>query len=176
MMGGRMSGGATGNSMMMGFGGSSGCGRYGIQAFGISLSMSDPTGNFGFPVVDLAPAAASSPEAAVRFLVGQLVHSGRLQPMHADRVVCQVLQRESRFSTAVGGGFALPHTKSDVVSEVLGIVGRSTVALTWPGALDAQPVRMVWLLVTPESAPDASRRALQAVAREVSKLKGRTHE
>jgi mannitol/fructose-specific phosphotransferase system IIA component (Ntr-type) len=148
--------------------------------------MSDPTGNFGtfsippttwygFPVVDLPP-ATSSHEAAVRFLVGQLVQSGRLQPMHADRVVCQVLHRESRFSTAVGGGFALPHSKSDVVSEVLGIVGRSTVALTWPGAVDAQPVRVVWLLVTPESAPHEYLRALQAVAREVSKLKTRAHE
>jgi mannitol/fructose-specific phosphotransferase system IIA component (Ntr-type) len=134
--------------------------------------MSDPTGNFGFPVVDLPPAATCSHEDAVRFLVGQLVQSGRLQPMHAYRVICQVLHREWLASTGVGGGFAVPHSKSDVVSDVLGIVGRSTVAMTWPGAVDAQPVRVVCLLVTPASAPHASLRALQAVAREVSKLKG----
>ena len=136
------------------------------------MIVSDPTSNFGFPVVDLPPAATSSHEAAVRFLVGQLVQSGRLQPMHADRVVCEVLHREWLGSTGVGGGFALPHSKSDVVSDVVGIVGRSTVAMTWPGAVDAQPVRVVCLLVTPESGRHASMRALQAVAREVSKLKG----
>ena len=127
--------------------------------------MSDAAGSFGFPVVDLPPSAVSSPEAAVTFLVGQLVQSGRLQPENADRVVCQVLQRESQGSTGVGRGFALPHSKSDVVGEVLGVVGRSAVPVTWPGAVDAEPVRVVCLLVTPASEPRASMRALEAVAR-----------
>lgn len=136
--------------------------------------MFDPTGAFGFAVVDLPATASSSREAAVRFLVECLVQSGRLQPMHADRVVRRVLHREAIASTGVGSGFAVPHSKSDAVSEVLGIVGRSTVALTWPGAADAQPVRVVCLLITPESAPGKSLQALQAVALEVSKLK-RSH-
>jgi PTS system fructose-specific IIA component/PTS system nitrogen regulatory IIA component len=129
--------------------------------------VSDEAGSLGFPVVDLPPSAVSSPEAAVRFLVGQLVQSGRLQPEKADRVVCQVLHRESLSSTGLGRGFALPHSKSEVVAEVLGIVGRSTAPVVWPGAMDTEPVRVVCLLVTPAFEPEASLRALQAVVRQL---------
>jgi nitrogen PTS system EIIA component len=101
----------------------------------------------------------------VRFLVGQLVHSGRLQAKDADRVVCQVLHRELLGSTGVGRGFALPHSKSDVVGELLGVAGRSAVPVHWPGAIDAAPVRVVYLLVTPAAEPHASLRALEVVAR-----------
>ena len=103
----------------------------------------------------------------MQFLVGRLVQSGRLPPGNADRVVCQVLRRESLGSTGVGRGFALPHSESDVVGEVLGVVGRSAVPVTWPGAVDAEPVRTVCLLVTPAFDPGASMRALEAVVRQI---------
>jgi nitrogen PTS system EIIA component len=129
--------------------------------------VSDAAGRFGYPVVDLPPSVASSREATVRFLVERLVDSGRLQPENADRVVCQVLHRESLGSTGIGRGFALPHSKSDLVREVLGIVGRSVEPVTWPGAVDEEPVRVVCLLVTPALEPHASMRALEAVVRQI---------
>jgi hypothetical protein len=42
--------------------------------------VSDDAERFGYPVVELPPMAASSPEAAVKFLVGELVRAGRLRP------------------------------------------------------------------------------------------------
>jgi mannitol/fructose-specific phosphotransferase system IIA component (Ntr-type) len=130
--------------------------------------VSDVAGRFGYPVVDLPSAAASSPKAAVTFLVGQLAQSGRLQQEDADRVVCQVLNRESLGSTAIGRGVALPHSKSDAVDQVLGVVGRSAVPVPWPGAWDDEPVRVVCLLVTPAAEPGASMQALTAAARQVA--------
>jgi mannitol/fructose-specific phosphotransferase system IIA component (Ntr-type) len=129
--------------------------------------MSDSASSFSYPVVDLPPSVVSSPEAVVRFLVGQLVQSGRLRPENADRVVCQVLHRESVGSTAIGGGFALPHSKSDFVSEVLGVVGRSAVPVQWPGATDDKPVHVICLLVTPAFEPAAALRALENVSRQM---------
>jgi mannitol/fructose-specific phosphotransferase system IIA component (Ntr-type) len=129
--------------------------------------VSDLADRIGFPVVDLPPSVASSPETTVRFLIGQLVHSGRLRPEDADQVVCQVLHRESLGSTAIGRGFALPHSKSDVVGEVVGIVGQSAVPVTWPGAVDVEHVRVVCLLITPAFEPEASIRALEAVSRQM---------
>jgi nitrogen PTS system EIIA component len=129
--------------------------------------MFDAPNSFGYPVVDLPPSVVSSPEAVVKFLVGQLVQAKRLRPEDADRVVCQVLHRESLGSTGLGRGLALPHSKSDVVGEVLGIFGRSAVPVTWPGALDSQPVYVVGLLVTPASEPGTSLRALTAVVRQI---------
>jgi hypothetical protein len=38
---------------------------------------------------------------------------------------------------------ALPHSKSDVISDVLGLVGHSAEGIPWPGALDGEPVRFI---------------------------------
>lgn len=119
------------------------------------------------PNADIPLSAAVSPEAAVKFLVGQLVLSGRLQAEKADRVVCQLLNRESLGSTAIGNGFSLPHSKSDVVGEVLGIVGHSALPIPWPGSLDDKPVQLIFLLITPASDPRASLRALEAVVQDI---------
>ena len=79
--------------------------------------MTDAADRFGFPVVDLPPAAAASPDAAIKFLVDHLVQTGRLPAEQAARVTSQVLRRESLGSTGIGRGIAIPHAKSDVVSE-----------------------------------------------------------
>jgi PTS system fructose-specific IIA component/PTS system nitrogen regulatory IIA component len=129
--------------------------------------VADSPSSFGFPLVELPSSVASSLEATVRFLVGQLVQSKRLAPENADRVVCQVLHRESLGSTGIGRGFALPHSKSDVVGEVLGIVGRSARPITWPGAFDGEPIRVVCLLVTPASEPGVALRALVSMSRQI---------
>ncbi len=47
--------------------------------------MSAPTEEIGFPIVNLPASAASSPDAAIQFLVEHLVESGRLEPEHAAR-------------------------------------------------------------------------------------------
>ena len=127
--------------------------------------MSHPADDLGFPVVDLPTSAVSSPEAAVRFLVGQLVQSGRLAPERAETVTRQVLRRESHGSTGIGRGIAVPHARSDAVAEVLGVVGRAEPPVAWPGAADAAPVRVVCLLVTPASDPRECLRALEAAVR-----------
>jgi mannitol/fructose-specific phosphotransferase system IIA component (Ntr-type) len=127
--------------------------------------VSDSAGMFGFPVFELPASDTLSPDATIRFLVGELVKSGRIEPMHADRVVCQVLKRESQGSTAIGRGFALPHSKSDAVSEVQGVVGQAVVPVSWPGAVGVEAVRVVCLLVTPAQDSGKCLRALEAVSR-----------
>jgi mannitol/fructose-specific phosphotransferase system IIA component (Ntr-type) len=127
--------------------------------------MQVPWDDLGFPVIELPPSATGSPDAAVRFLAGQLVQARRLRHEHAARVVCQVLQREALGSTGLGWGVAVPHAKSDLVEEVLGVVGRSPAGVAWPGALDEVPVRVVVLLLTPASKPGDSLRALEALRR-----------
>ena len=74
--------------------------------------MSAPTEEIGFPIVNLPASAASSPDAAIQFLVEHLVESGRLEPEHAARVRSQLLHREALGSTGVGRGIAIPHSKS----------------------------------------------------------------
>jgi mannitol/fructose-specific phosphotransferase system IIA component (Ntr-type) len=131
---------------------------------GEDSAMADVAGIFGYPVVDLPPSAASTPDTAVHFLVAQLVQSGRLSPEHGGRVSCQVLHRESLGSTRIGE-VAFPHSKSDTVGKVLGMVGRSAAPIPWPGMSGPDSVRVVCLLVTPMSDPAVSLQVLQVAVK-----------
>jgi mannitol/fructose-specific phosphotransferase system IIA component (Ntr-type) len=126
---------------------------------------SDAAERFGYPLVELPPAALESPEAAVRFLVEHLVRLGRIDAKHAADVCSHVLHRESLGSTAIGGGFALPHSKSEFVSQVCGIIGHTAAPMQWSGSMDSKPVHTICLLVTPAAEPGAGLRALQDLCR-----------
>lgn len=117
----------------------------------------------GFPIVDL-PSAADGPDAAVRLLVAELVRTGRLQDEAADDVIRRVWQRERLGSTAIGRGVAIPHARSRLVTEVVGVIGRCPQPIDWPGALDGAPLRAVCLVVVPDG-PGLSIRELERVVR-----------
>jgi PTS system fructose-specific IIA component/PTS system nitrogen regulatory IIA component len=127
--------------------------------------VSDSAERFGYPVVDLPASATACAEDAVRFLVQELVRSGRLQVEDAERVCCQVLRRESQGSTSLGRGVALPHSKSDAVGQVSGVVGRAAGPIPWPRGPDTESVWLVCLLLTPASSPGEALRALVDVSR-----------
>src|SRR5438045_3333979 len=93
-------------------------------------------GEFRFPTVVIPPTAAVSPEAAIRFLVEYLVELRQIEPEHALRVQQLVLSRESLGSTGIGRGAAIPHSISNVVERVVGLVGHYLPGLQWPNAID----------------------------------------
>ncbi len=128
------------------------------------MIASDSPEGVGFPVVKLPTSAQASVETAVKFLVDELARSGRLPAEHAARVRRQVLHRESLGSTRISRGVALPHSKSDVVGEVLGIVGKADVPTPRPDTKKAEPLRLVCLLVTPIAEPGAALRALERLS------------
>jgi PTS system fructose-specific IIA component/PTS system nitrogen regulatory IIA component len=128
-------------------------------------AVSDNASRFGYPVVEMPEWASSSPEAAVKFLVEQMVQLGQLPADKADDVVRSVVKREAMGTTAIGRGVAMPHSKSDTVSDVRGVVGRAAVAVKWPGAMDEEPVKVVCLMITPLANPRATLQALEAAVR-----------
>ena len=129
--------------------------------------MPHPWERLGFPTIVLPPSALSSPEAAIRFLVGDLARAGHFRVEQTERVACQILHRESFGATAIGRGVAIPHSKSDVVEDVIGIVGCSAQGVIWPGAIDDDPVCVVCLLITPASKPGDCLRALELISRQL---------
>lgn len=116
-----------------------------------------------FPIVELPPLASS--QAVVEFLVQRLVNLGKVPSAQASRVVCQVMHRESLGSTAIGKGVALPHSKSDAITDTVGIIGRSADGVSWQGALDTEPVRVVCLFVYSTDHPKEALRKLEAIVR-----------
>lgn len=81
-----------------------------------------------------------------------------------DDVLRAVRDREKVLSTGIGHGVALPHGKSDACTE-LSIAAGVTRAPVDFDALDQQPVRLVFLLVGPESAAGPHIKALSRISR-----------
>jgi PTS system nitrogen regulatory IIA component len=83
----------------------------------------------------------------------------------SDRAILEILlQREKLGSTGVGGGVAIPHGKLAKLDAVFGLFARLERPVDF-GALDGQPVDLVFLLLAPESAGADHLKALARVAR-----------
>ncbi len=66
-----------------------------------------------------------------------------------DKFIHDVYEREQLGSTAVGDGIALPHARSEGISELIIAFGRSSSGLDFD-ALDAKPVNLIFLIGTPK--------------------------
>lgn len=75
-----------------------------------------------------------------------------------------VFARESVLSTGVGGGVALPHGKSEAVEELTLVAGVTDQDIDFD-AIDQKPVRLVLLLVGPESAASEHVKVLSKIGR-----------
>ena len=76
-----------------------------------------------------------------------------------------VLEREAVLSTGIGGGVAVPHGKSQAVGSDLVLVAGRTAGPVDFDALDERPVRLVFLLIGPESAAGLHVKALSRISR-----------
>jgi len=83
-------------------------------------------------------------------------------------VLRAVEEREAILSTGIGSGVAIPHGKSDAVPELRMAAGVTETPVDFD-ALDGQPVRLVFLLIGPESAAGPHIKALSRIARLVQK-------
>ena len=58
-------------------------------------------------------------------------------------------ERESKMSTGIQNGIAIPHGKSAAIEEVRGIIGISRKGIDY-GAIDGQPVFVLFMLFIPD--------------------------
>lgn len=86
---------------------------------------------------------------AIDELIQQLVDTGRIQPAHKDAIAAVVKKRETSMSTGIGFGVGIPHASTDLISEVIGAMGRSKAGIDFD-ALDSQPVHIVVLFLVPQ--------------------------
>lgn len=82
-------------------------------------------------------------------LINCLVASGKIRPEHRDAVAGEVRKRESSMSTGIGFGIGIPHASTDLITEVVGALGRSRKGVQFD-ALDNQPVVLVMLFLVPK--------------------------
>ncbi len=63
-----------------------------------------------------------------------------------ERMRAAIFERERIMSTGVGSGFAIPHGKTDAVSDIVAAFAVTAQPIDYQ-SLDDQPVRLVFLLV-----------------------------
>ncbi len=86
---------------------------------------------------------------AIDELIKNLLATGKVKAEHLDAIAGVVKRRESSMSTGIGFGIGIPHASTDLISEVVGALGRSRKGINFD-ALDNQPVTLAMLFLVPQ--------------------------
>ncbi|MEX2116568.1 MAG: PTS sugar transporter subunit IIA [Bacteroidota bacterium] len=79
-----------------------------------------------------------------------------------------IFEREKIMSTGVGSGFAIPHGKTDAVTDIVGAFAITAQPIDYK-SLDEQPVRIVFLLIGRESMVGPHIKLLSRISRLMNK-------
>ena len=106
--------------------------------------------------------AAPDKETLIDMLIDMV--SDHQHVLDVDAVKKAVLEREAMMSTVVGKGLALPHAKTPAVGGMVGALVTTTQPVDF-GALDNEPVRIVFLLLGKLDSKSLHVRILSRVSR-----------
>lgn len=87
---------------------------------------------------------------AIEELVSHLAQTNALKPEQKDSILAAIRQREAAMSTGIGQGVAIPHAITDLVAEVVVIIGRSRTGIEF-AARDRKKVEIVVLFLIPQA-------------------------
>ena len=94
--------------------------------------------------------------------------------LDAGEVSVEILKREELGSTGVGNGFAIPHGKTDAVSDIVAAFATTANPIDYQ-SLDEKPVRLVFLLVGKDNMVGPHIKLLSRISRLMSKEDFRKH-
>ena len=99
-------------------------------------------------------------------IIEELVDSLEVGSAFADRdkVLQAVLEREKIMSTGIGDGIAIPHGKSDAVTELSAALGIHKRGVDFD-ALDGEPTFVFFLLLSPANVSGPHIKALARISR-----------
>lgn len=84
--------------------------------------------------------------------------------LEPERVVDALVEREELGSTSVGVGFAIPHCKIQGLAQIAIALARFTEGIDF-GGLGQDPVRFVFVVLSPPDQPAAHLQVLSQIAR-----------
>jgi mannitol/fructose-specific phosphotransferase system IIA component (Ntr-type) len=105
----------------------------------------------------------------LRLLASRIVEQAPLDDSTA--LYEKLWEREQLGTTAIGSGVAIPHCKTDGLDRVFLAIGLLDEGIDF-GAMDGQPVRVVFCIVSPAQSPAAHLQCLAAISKWV---KGERH-
>lgn len=86
---------------------------------------------------------------AIDELINHLVAIEKIKTEHRYVIAVSVRKRESSMSTGIGFGIGIPHAATDLIGEIVGVVGRSRKGIQFE-SLDGKPVQLVILFLMPQ--------------------------
>lgn len=109
---------------------------------------------------------AADKNDAINKMVDLANHSGKV--LNLERVRECVFDREKLVSTGVGKGFAIPHGKTNEISDVVAAFGITTTPIDFD-SIDSEPVRFIFLLVGKDSLLNVHIKLLSRISRIMNK-------
>ena len=85
-------------------------------------------------------------------IINELVDllNGNERVINLEEIRKCVFEREEKMSTGVGKGFAIPHGKTNSVSDIVAAFGKSETPIEY-NSLDGEPVHLVFLMIGKET-------------------------
>jgi PTS system nitrogen regulatory IIA component len=105
---------------------------------------------------------ATDKKSAIVELVEVMKKNGKVKK--TDLIIDVVLEREKLGSTGIGQGVAIPHGKTDSVTEQCGVLGISKKGIEF-NSLDGELVNIIFLLVGPVEVSGQHLKALSRISR-----------
>jgi len=110
-------------------------------------------------------------EDVINGLVDLVARSPKV--LDKEKVRTAIFEREKIMSTGVGNGFAIPHGKTDAVSDIVAAFGVTALPIPYQ-SLDDKPVRLVFLLVGRDNLVGPHIKLLSRISRLMNKEDFRT--
>ncbi|MDR1087051.1 MAG: PTS sugar transporter subunit IIA [Endomicrobium sp.] len=110
-------------------------------------------------IVDLK---ATDKKSAIIELTEVLKNNKKIK--NSEDIINIVLEREKLGSTGIGQGVAIPHGKTDLLQEQVGVLGISRKGIEF-NSLDGEPVHIIFLLVGPIEVAGQHLKALSRISR-----------
>jgi PTS system nitrogen regulatory IIA component len=110
-------------------------------------------------IVDLK---ATDKKSAIVELAEVLKNTKKIK--NSDDIINIVLERERLGSTGIGQGVAIPHGKTDLLQEQIGVLGISRKGIEF-NSLDGEPVHIIFLLVGPVEVAGQHLKVLSRISR-----------
>ncbi|MDR2395854.1 MAG: PTS sugar transporter subunit IIA [Endomicrobium sp.] len=105
---------------------------------------------------------ATDKKSAIVELAGVLKNTEKIKD--TDDIINVVLEREKLGSTGIGQGVAIPHGKTDLLQEQIGVLGISRKGIEF-NSLDGELVHIIFLLVGPVEVAGQHLKALSRISR-----------
>lgn len=105
-------------------------------------------------------------EDAIKKIIDLSAKSDKI--LDLDKVTHTIYEREKLVSTGVGKGFAIPHGKTDAISDVVAAFAITKEPIDFD-SIDGEPVRFIFLLIGKENLLNTHIKLLSRISRLMNK-------